>query len=668
MDEHNSILAEKQKEFEMEMEQKRQLNEEQLKNKVVEVENKEAEIKHMEEKVTKREQAIEKKMEKAREREKDFDSKSKALKEREKSLKIEEKNLDSERKQFLADKEELLSIKAALENINSDTEKKRVELNEAREQLKVTEEERKEHTRLQSELKEEIDKYRFQSEQLIKEADYLKQEKEKFEKEWEELDDKREKVRREQEAVLEEKICFEKLRQSEEERLHNDKLETEQFVQREMKVLELERDSFAASMEHEKSMLAEKLENEKSKLAHDYEMQRQEFETEMRTKQEEMENSLNEREKSFEEEREKELSNITYSREVAKREMEDMQLERQRIEKEKLEISQNKQHVEAQQSEMKKDIEELVGLSKKLKDQREQFIKERERFIAFAEKQKNCNDCGETIREFVLSDLHLLADIKNLEAPPLPTVADAYLKKAADAESSPVLANSGSPNAAGTVSWLRKCTSKIFKFSAGKNLELDYAQGPEGSLSFPMKQAVDSPKAIPSGAEQPHPSSLVANDSVDVEIVDSENAIREGETAQAPSVDQDRSHVPESSLNSDLKIQRRGPVKRGRSRANRARSGKDDLAGSKANGDVEYSVNTNVESQAEPDQVVTAKNRRKRDRVEGSHATVSDSQTEGHSESIKDGDRPKRRQRVAVGLAAEQNLGQKRYNLRQSKR
>ncbi|XP_057769925.1 nuclear matrix constituent protein 1 isoform X2 [Salvia miltiorrhiza] len=674
LDEHKSILAEKQKEFELEIEQKRQLNDEQLKNKVVEVENKEAEIKHMEEKVKKRELAIEKKMEKVREREMDFDSKSKALKEREKSLKVEEKNLGNERKELLAEKEELLSIKAALENIKTDTEKLRVRLKEEREQLQVTEDERKEHARLQAELKEEIEKYRVQSEQLMKEADDLKQEKGKFEKEWEELDDKREKIKQEQEDILEQKRCFEKLRQSEEESLHNEKLETEQFVQREFEALKLAKDSFAASMEHEKSMLAEKLENEKSKHFHDFEMQKQEFETKMRIKQEEMENSLNEREKSFEQEKDMELSNVNYLRDVAKREMEDMKLERQRIEKEKLEISQNKQHAEAQQTEMKKDIEELVTLSKKFKDQREQFIKERERFIAFAEKQKNCNVCGETIREFVLSDLHLLAEMKNVEAPALPTVADAYLKKAVegtsgrnDAESSPFVFNAGSPSAVGTVSWLRKCTSKIFKFSPGKKLEMDYAQGPEGSLSLPMNQAVDTSKALPSGEKEPNPSIQVANDSVDVEIIESENAIREVETAQVLSVDQDPSYVPENSQNSDLKMHRRGPGKRSRPRGGRTRAVKGVIANSNTNGDVENSVHTNDEIQAESDQVVTAKNRRKRDRLDGSQATVSDSQTEGHSESIKDGDRPRRRQRV-VGLAAEQNPGQKRYNLRQSKR
>ncbi|KAH6774664.1 hypothetical protein C2S51_013068 [Perilla frutescens var. frutescens] len=674
-DEHKSILDEKQKEFELEMEQKRQLNDEQLKNKVVEVENKEVEIKHMEEKVKKREQAIEKKMEKVREREMDFDSKSKALKEREKSLKVEEKNMENERKQLLAEKEELLSIKAALENIKNDTEKLRLRLGEEKEQLKVTEDERKEHAHLQSELKQEIDKYRFQSEQLMKDADDLKQEKAKFEKEWEELDDKREKIKQEHEDVLEQKKCFEKLRQSEEERLHNEKLETEQYVHRELESLKLAKDSFAASMEHEKSMLSEKLENEKNKLIHDFEMQKQEFEAKMRMKQEEMESSLNEREKSFEQERENELSNINYLREVAKREMEELKLERQRREREKLEISQNKQHVEAQHSEMKKDIEELVSLSKKLKDQREQFINERERFIAFAEKQKNCNVCGETIREFVLSDLQLLAEMKNLEASPLLTVADTYLKEAVagtsrrvDAESSPVLVNSGSPTAAGTISWLRKCTSKIFKLSPGKKLELDCAQDPVGSLSIPTRQVVDSPKTLPSGEEEPDPSIQVANDSVDVEILESDNALREVEAAQALSVDQEPLYVPENSQNSDLNMRNRGAGKRSRPRGGKTRSGKDVFSGTKTNGDVENSVHTNDEIQAESDLVGTAKNRRKRDRADGSQATVSDSQTEGQSESVKDGERPKRRQRVVVGLAAEQNLGQKRYNLRQSKR
>ncbi|KAL7141240.1 hypothetical protein ABFS83_08G039900 [Erythranthe nasuta] len=658
LDEHNRILAEKQKEFELEMEQKRKLNDEHLKDKVVELEKKEAEITHMEEKIKKREQAIEKKTEKVREKEMDFESKSKALKAKEKSLKTEEKNLEKERKQMLAETEDLLTRKAELENIKIDIEKLQQKLNEEREQLKVTEAERIEYARLQSELKEEIDKYRFQSEQLMKEADGLKQEKEKFEKEWEELDDKRTEIKKEQEDVLEQKIYLEKLRHSEEEKLHSEKLETEQYVQRELEALKLAKDSFADSMEHEKLIYAEKTQSEKSQLVHEFEMRKQELETEMRRKQEEKESSLQEREKSFEQEKEMELNNINYLREVAKREMEEMKLERLRMEKEKIEMSDNKKHVEAQQHEMKKDIMELVDLSQKLKDQREQFIKERERFIAFAEKQKNCNICGETISEFMLSDLHTLTEMKNLEAPPLPRVAENYLEGVEgtiagfDAESSPARVNSGSPTApGGTMSWLRKCTTKIFKFSPGKKLELDYTEDLAGSSALPEKQDVDSPKTLPGGEKEAEPSSQVANDSFDVQIVESDSAIRKVE---------DPVNTQEYSQNSDLKARRCGPGKGGRPRTRTVKA-----VVTKTNGNAENSVYTNDESQTESDLVGTTKDRRKRTRVHGSQATVSDSQTEGHSDSIKDGDRPKRRQRV---VAAEQSVGQRRYNLRQPKK
>ncbi|KAG8384529.1 hypothetical protein BUALT_Bualt04G0127400 [Buddleja alternifolia] len=670
LDEHKSILAEKEKEFELEMEQKRTLHDEQLKNKVREVDKKEAEIKHMEEKVKKREQAIEKKLEKAREKEMDLDSKSKALKEREKSLKTEEKNLEKERKQTLAEKEDLLSVKAEVENLKTDTEKLQLKLNEEKEQLKVTEDERIELDRLQSELKQEIDKYRFQTEQLMKEADELKLEKEKFEKEWEELDDKRAEIKKEQENVLEQKRYFEKLKLSEEERLQNEKLETQKYVQKELEALKLEKESFAASMEHEKSILAENSQSERSKLLHDFEMQKQELETEIRSKQEEIESRLHEREKSFEQERERELNNINYLREVAEREMGEMKLERVRIEKEKLEISQDKKHVETQQSEMKKDIEELVGLSRKLKDQRENFIKERERFIAFAEKQKSCDICGETISEFMLSDLHTLAELENIEAPPLPKVAENYLKEADEGtserfnyESTPVLVNSGSPTAGGTISWLRKCTSKFLIFSPGKKLELDAV-------------VVDSQKTLPSGENEPEPSLQVANDSFDVQRVESDSEIREVEAVQALSVDQERLDIPENSQNSDLKTRRRATGKGGRSRASRPRSAK---AGSKSilgtsteenenqhiNGNAENSVYTNEETRADSDIVGTPRNTRKRNRLQGSQAAVSDTQTEGQSDSVKDGDRPRRRQRV---VAAEQNFGPKRYNLRHPKK
>ncbi|KAI3665773.1 hypothetical protein L6452_44405 [Arctium lappa] len=61
-------------------------------------------------------------------------------------------------------------------------------------------------------------------------------------------------------------------------------------------------------------------------------------------------------------------------------------------------------------------IVKISELEKELKDQREQFFKEMERFISFVEKQKDCIDCKQRISEFMLSDLqsieHFLTQVK----------------------------------------------------------------------------------------------------------------------------------------------------------------------------------------------------------------------------------------------------------------
>ncbi|XP_073057863.1 nuclear matrix constituent protein 1-like isoform X2 [Primulina eburnea] len=671
VDEHKAILAKKQEEYEMEVEQKRKLHDEQVKNKVVELEKKEAEIIHMEEKVKKREEAVEKKMEKVREKEINYESRSKALKERDKLLKSEVKSLEKDKEQVLAEKEALLSIKAELENLRADIEKQELILSEEREQLKISEDERLEHAHLQSELKQEIEKCRYQSEQLMKETEELKQEKEKFEKEWELLDEKRAIVKRELEDALDKKKSLEKYRHSEEVKLNNEKQETQQYIQRELESLKLAKDNFAANMEHEKSMLAEKFHNETSELLHDFELRKRELETEVRKKQEEMESSLHEREKSFEKEMEKELDNINNLREMARREMEEMKLERLGMDKEKLDILQIKKHVESQQFEMKKDVEELVDLSKKLKDQREHFLKERERFITFVQEQKSCNICGEIIREFLLSDLHPLSEFKNLEAPQLPRVTENYPETGEGTferinDGSPhILVNSGSHVAGGSgaMSWLRKCTSKIFKLSPGKKLELHYEPNAQGSSMLYGKQIdLSSPETLPSNESGPKPSPQDVSDSFDVQIIESDGGIREVEAVQAPTVDQ----------NSGLKA-RRQRGKGGKPRSSRTRAAKAVTAGAKAieereiniNGDTENSAFTIEESQTESGLVEIPRNRRKRNHVHLSQTTVSDSHSEDHSDSLKNGNLRKRQQRV---VTAEQSFVGKRYNLRRSKR
>ncbi|KAI6669941.1 hypothetical protein NL676_004826 [Syzygium grande] len=169
-------------------------------------------------------------------------------------------------------------------------------------------------------------------------------------------------------------------------------------------------------MEHEATVLAEKVQSERSQRLHDFVLQKKELETSMQNEWDEMENNLRGRIKSFEEEKERELNNINYLREVARREMEGMKQERAELQKEREEFTANKKHLEEdEQVEIRKDIEQLVALGKKMKDQREKFIEGRDRFISFAKQQNSCNTWGtysrvSAFRSTIKTDSHPVQD------------------------------------------------------------------------------------------------------------------------------------------------------------------------------------------------------------------------------------------------------------------
>ncbi|KAF3653118.1 putative histone acetyltransferase HAC1-like [Capsicum annuum] len=670
MDEHRRVLHYKEEEFELELRQRRASLDGELKGKVLELEKKEAEVNHMDEKIKKREQALEKKMEKVKEKEKDHELKLKALKEKEKSLKNEEKSLGTERKQIVSERENLLALKAELENVKADLEKQQIKISEGTEQLKITEDERIKHARLQSELKQEIDKCRLLQEDLLKEAEDLKQEKERFEREWEELDEKRSEIKIDLQELNEQRKNFEKLKRTEEERISKEKLETENFVQRELEALKVARETFEATMDHEKSILAEQTQSEKSLMLHAFEQQKRELESDMQRKQEEMESTLHVREKLFEEEREKELRNIEYLKEIAHRDMEEMKLERVRLEKEKQEISANKGILEVQQLEMKKDIDVLVGLSRKLKDQRLAYIKERDRFIDLVKQKKSCSSCGEGIRVIEFSDLQALAEAESFEAPPLPSVAQEYLKDGLQGASgrtsddlSPGALNTNSMVSAGTMSWLRKCTSKILKFSPGKNIGNAAPDGLIDESSPSEKCAGISPNKL---SNKGNPVDLA----VSMNVLDDQR-LQHGDGLREVEVGQD---TVEETQHSFMKTGQRRPIKKGRGRSGKTAKSADTRTvlekvpkegeNMHANGNVETSVNLNEESQRESDLLGAApRNSRKRSHLHTSQGTASEidgTNSEGKSDTVAS-NRRKRRQKATPGVQAH---AERRYNLR----
>lgn len=682
LEEHNATLELKRREFDVELDEKRKSFEAGLQNRMMELEKKEVEISHMEEKLAKHEQALEKKTEKLREKEKEYELKLKGLKEREKSVKSDEKNLEKEKGQLECERERLLSMKAEVEKIRADNEEELQKIHEETNRLKVTEEERSEYLRLQSELKHEIDQYRLQKELLLKEADDLRQQKETFEREWDQLDLKKTDIEKELKNLTKQKEEISRLQQIEEEKLKNEKQATEEYIQRELEALKLAKESFDIQIETEKSDLAEKSQSERNQMFLDFELRKKELEADMQNQLEQKENNFLERKKLFEEERERELSNINYLREVAHGEMEEMKLQRSKMEKEKQEAAENTKHMERQQLEMREDIDVLVDLNSKLKSQREQFVEERRRFVNFVEKLRSCQNCGEMVSEFVLSDLQSLAEIENIEVPSLPKSADDIVQGSPDGNlvsrqnTEVSLANEPkSLVSGGTVSWLRKCTSKIFKISPGRKIESEdaHASGEVATLSVEKDRIEESSEGIPGPENEEELSFAIVSDSFAVQNTHSHNDLVEAEAEKDLSVDNQSnidSKAPEDSQLSDSKGGQQKLRKRGRPRIKRNKSviavvkdAKNILGESLnveeieyPNGTAEDSADINNETRKPSSRRMPA---RKRNHVQTSQMT--ESKNEGDSESEVQG-QPKRRRQKAIPPAREP-----RYNLRRPK-
>ncbi|KAL2542691.1 Protein CROWDED NUCLEI 1 [Abeliophyllum distichum] len=628
IDEHRDTLDSKKQEFELEMEEKRKLLEEERKIKFDNLEQKENEINHMEEKLKKREEMLEKKSDRLKEKGKEIEAKLKAVKEKEKSVKKEEKNLELLKEEGFSEKESLRLLKEELEKIRAEINHKELQIREETEKLKITETERKEYIHLQMELKREIERCRHEKDLLFKEAEDLKRDKSKFEEEWEALDEKRAEVTRELQQIEEQKVMIEKLKSAEEKKLNENKLATESYIRRELEALRLEKESFAATTRHEQLALSEKTQSEHDQLIHDFETRRADLEADMLNKQEEIEKNLEGRERAFKEQRETELCNISYLKDITRKDMEEIKLERHRLEKDKRDISLNQKQLEEQQIEMQKDIEELGVLSQKLKVQRQQFVKERSQFLALAETLKSCQNCGEIARAYILSDLHL-TELDDKEAP-LQALGEELLEKVAsygaNVNKSPGDNDPRSSESGGRISWLlRKCTPRIFNSSPDKKLQHTAPQN--------LEQALDDER------------------------------VNAAEKAEGPSMRIDTEArgygVPEEDKREQEAVVEDAAVILGK------KSGELEVNGEETNDSSSY---INEESRGDSSRAEKATGTRKRTRAQNSKITGSELEaddSEGRSESVIAGGIKKRRQ---TGAPAVQNTGEKRYNLRQRQR
>lgn len=647
LDVHRSALDIKKQELELEIEEKRKLLEDEFRVKLDGLDKKESEIKHVEEKLKKQEQALEKKSDRVKEREKDIDLKLKGLKEKEKALKLEEKNIDVLRREIVYERESLQTLKDELEKTKAENSQKEIQVHDEAEKLRVTAEEREKHNSLILELRQEIQKYNHQKDLLCKESDDLKLDRKKFEEEWEVLDEKRAEVTRDLQQLEEDKNIFKNLKLSVEKKLEEDKIATENYVKRELEALRLERDSFAATMKHEQAMLSDKAQHEHNQLLHDFATRKRNLEADMVNKQEKLEKSLQERERAFEEKTEKEHINISQLKDVVQREMENIKSERSRLEKDKENNSLNKKQLEEQRLEMQNDINDLGVLSQKLKSQRQQFIKERSRFVSILERIKSCQNCGDMVSDYMLSDI-LITD-NDKEASPLQAVGEQLLEKVASyevkAKKTPGENNGKSSDSGGRFSWiLNKCSPRVFNIT-----QCMPSQNLHQALSDTLVNVTENVggPSVPVGAAQ----------------------------SDAPEGDRPAQEISEDSKHSEMTSRRRKSSRKPGHVIPRTRSvkavveeaeaylrGKSKDGGPNEEQSKDAPASINEESRGDSSLAVKDASpiRKKRTRAASSKMSDGD-ESEGHSESVTAGGRRKRHQR---GAPAVQDAGKNPYNLR----
>lgn len=276
----------------------------------------------------------------------------------------------------------------------------------------------------------------------------------------------------------------------------------------------------------------------------------------------------------------------------------------------------------------------------------------------------------------MLSDLQCLSEIEALELPPSKLV-EANEEVIEDVNGSQRQNNGTPPYVTGSrspftgISWLRRCTSKMFSLSPGKSPDDHPVQDLNENEQVASEQGVLDEPSKASFGNDAELSFAVASGSVDVDRLDGSD-----EAGQDISFDNQSNlycriqEGAEGSQPTDTRNGKRQPRKRGRPKVSRTRTMKQVVKdaetilgrgvkiteGERPNGAAEDSAFTNPESREESSLAEKGRPRNARKR---NHDLVSEqvADDEGHSDSIISGQRGKRRQRHVMPV-------EPRYNLR----
>lgn len=692
LEDHQVELKSKRRDFELELESERKSFDEKMTQKQADLVKREKDVKSLESKLSKTEQALNDKKKTVEGWQNDLDAKSKALKRWEESLKNDEKRLLEEKQHMDQEKQQVEVSKSELERIKSRLEAEKERILEAQNNLKLTEEERQEHSVLTERLKKEIEEYRMRNNSLSEEIEDLRKQRQKFEEEWEQLDEKRAHLAEEDKKVKIERMNLERWRDSEEKRLNDAKFEMEEKYKEQLENLERKERVLNDDIKHKQMENDELLKGERADLQRQLQLHRHELEMEMEQKQASKEKELEDKANELNKKRDFVDNQLRHAIELNESKIQKIISEKKLLEAERKILLEERQKLETDQADIKRDIDSLHGLSQSLKVRREAYNRDMKNLIDLFEKYKVCKNCGITLFEGL--DSLALKDSAEIEHPSLAVERDhRSLNADTSAPDTGTLVNSG-----GRLSLLQKC-SRLFKFSPIKKGEQPTENIPFGARLEEASQSDGDYEPTPVyeiahdsfGAEDDLPSESgardndeserhdpaddvqmessvgVADNSIDIlgaqsfdgtndKAVDATIASTD-QNGKDPAAPAEADLQPETSKQGRRQQNRKGRGKGGVKRTRSVRAVVED-----AKAILGETFEEKNDGQGDP--VAAVGGTRKR-RFAG--ATISEQDEEGseaHSESVSlGGQRRKRRQTAG---AVTETPGEKRYNLRRS--
>ncbi|KAE8797363.1 protein CROWDED NUCLEI 1 [Hordeum vulgare] len=513
---HEVKLEAKRRDFELELESERKSFEEKLKHREADLVKKEKDLSSRENIISKREQALNESMKRLEDLQIDHDTKSKALKKWEESLKTEKDSLSEEKLQVDNERKQAEMYRSDIERLKATIEAEKKKILEEQNNLKLTEEERQEHSMLTAQLKKEIDEYRMRSNSLSEETEDLRKQRQKFEEEWEQLDEKRAHLEEEAKVLKNDKTNLGKWRHNEEKRFKDTQDEMDAKYKEQQDSLALKEKALLDDIKHQREEIDEFLKRERADLQRNLQLHRHELEMEMANKLAIKQKELEQKEDELNKRRDFVENELRHAIDLNESKIQKITLEKEQLLREKEVLEEEKQKLETDKADIRRDIDSLHALSKSLKDRREAYNRDRNNLIDMFEKYKVCKSCGVSVFEG-FGDLSLKDDA-DIDHPSLAVEGDGRSPNTDNlAQDTGTLVNS-----AGRFSLLKKC-SRLFKFSPRTKAEQSSDQ--EAEINIPFGARLE--EASPSEADyEPTPVYQAANNSFDAEGLPSDSGAR----------------------------------------------------------------------------------------------------------------------------------------------